>query len=143
MCIRNNCHNTVHIFEYQNLQIRRLDEGLFSLQTARKGRAKTSVTIFYALAGTLGTVTVLLVLPQGITLKVKRPESEADHPPPSTAEVKNQQSYTFFPPTGLQLNLFTGHTHTHTHTHTDIYIYIYIYTTFCLHLQHTVQNQQV
>jgi len=38
-----------------------------------KGREKTSVTIFFTLPGTLDTVTVLIVVSQGITLKVKMP----------------------------------------------------------------------
>jgi hypothetical protein len=67
------------------------------------------VTVFLNLPGTLDTVTVLVVVSQGVTLKVKRPESEANHSPPSTAVVKSQQSYTSFPPTYLQLNLFRGH----------------------------------
>jgi hypothetical protein len=33
---------------------------------------------------------------------VKRPGGEADHSPPSSAEVKNAWSYTFTPPTRLQ-----------------------------------------
>jgi hypothetical protein len=41
-----------------------------------------------------------------LSLGVKRPEREADHSPPSSAEVKNVWSYT--------------HTHTHTHTHTKV-----------------------
>jgi hypothetical protein len=57
------------------------------------GRAKTSVSIVVTLPGTLDKVTVLVVS-QGVTLKVKRPESEANHSPPFTAEVKSQQSYT-------------------------------------------------
>jgi hypothetical protein len=66
------------------------------------------VTIVFTVPGTLDTVTVLVVS-QGVTLKVTRPDSEADHSPPSTAEVKSQQSYTSFPLTCLQLNLFRGH----------------------------------
>jgi hypothetical protein len=39
------------------------------------------VTIVFTLPGTLDTVTVLVVLSQGVTLKVKSPESEANHCP--------------------------------------------------------------
>jgi hypothetical protein len=35
------------------------------------------------------------------SLRVKRPGREADHSPPSSAEVKNAWSYTFTPPTRL------------------------------------------
>jgi hypothetical protein len=66
------------------------------------------VTIVFTLAGTLDIVTVLVVS-QDVTLKIKRPESEANQSPPSTVEVKCQQSYTSFPLTCPQLNLFQGH----------------------------------
>jgi hypothetical protein len=85
MCIRNNSHNIVYTFEQ-----------------------KTSVTVVFTLAGTLDTVTVTAVS-QDVTLKIKRPESEASQSPPSIAEVKCQQSYTSFPLTCPQLNLFQGH----------------------------------
>jgi hypothetical protein len=55
------------------------------------------VTIVFNLPGTLDTVTVLNVVSQGITLKVKSPDSEANHSPPSTAEVNSQQLYLFSP----------------------------------------------
>lgn len=66
------------------------------------------MTIFFTLPGTLDTVTVLIVVSQGITLKVKRPESEANHSPPSTAEVKSQHSYTSFPLHAYNLTYFKG-----------------------------------
>jgi hypothetical protein len=36
-----------------------------------------------------------------LSLRVKRPGREADHSPPSSAEVKNAWSYTFTPPLRL------------------------------------------
>jgi len=36
-------------------------------------------------------------VPGALSLRVKRPGSEADHSPPSSAEVKNAWSYTFNP----------------------------------------------
>jgi hypothetical protein len=40
-------------------------------------------------------------VPGGLSLGVKRPGREADHSPPSSAEVKNAWSYTFTPPIRL------------------------------------------
>jgi hypothetical protein len=38
-------------------------------------------------------------VPGALSLGVKRPGSEADHSPPSSAEIKNERSYTSTPPT--------------------------------------------
>jgi hypothetical protein len=40
-------------------------------------------------------------VPGALSLGVKRPGSEADHSPPSSAEVKNAWSYTSTPPIRL------------------------------------------
>jgi hypothetical protein len=40
-------------------------------------------------------------VPGALSLGVKRPECEADHSPPSSAEVKNVRSYTSTPPISL------------------------------------------
>jgi hypothetical protein len=45
-------------------------------------------------------------VPGTLTLGVKRPGSEADHSPPSSAEVKNAWSYTTIPPVRLHGRLF-------------------------------------
>jgi hypothetical protein len=45
-------------------------------------------------------------VPGTVSLGVKRPRRKADHPPPSSAEVKNASSYTFTPPVRLHGVLF-------------------------------------
>jgi hypothetical protein len=52
-------------------------------------------------------------VPGALSLGVKRPGSEADHSPPSSAEVKNEWSYTSTPPIrlhGVVLCYSTGST---------------------------------
>jgi hypothetical protein len=46
---------------------------------------------------------LLLLIYGAVLLKVKRPEHEVDHSPPSTADVKSEWSYTSFPPTCLHI----------------------------------------
>jgi hypothetical protein len=41
-------------------------------------------------------------VPEGLSLGVKRPGREANHSPPSSAEVKNARSYNSIPPIRLQ-----------------------------------------
>jgi hypothetical protein len=43
----------------------------------------------------------ILWVPVALSLDVKQPGCEADHPPPSSAEVKNAWSYTSTPPISL------------------------------------------
>jgi hypothetical protein len=38
----------------------------------------------------------------GFFPRVKRPDRVADHPPPSSAEIMNEESYNFNPPLGLR-----------------------------------------
>jgi hypothetical protein len=52
-------------------------------------------------------------IPGALFLGIKRPWREADHSPPSSAEVKNAWSYTYTPPTrlhGVVLSQSTGTT---------------------------------
>jgi hypothetical protein len=44
-----------------------------------------------------GKIKVKVWVPGALSLGVKRPEREADHSPPSSAEVKNAGSYTSTP----------------------------------------------
>jgi hypothetical protein len=53
-----------------------------------------------ALGLTLTQLTIQLV-PVALSLGVKRPKCEADHSPPSSAEVKNARSYTYTSPIRL------------------------------------------
>jgi hypothetical protein len=46
-------------------------------------------------------------VPLALSLGVKRPQSEACHSPPSSAEVKNAWSYTSTPPTRLHGVVFS------------------------------------
>jgi hypothetical protein len=41
------------------------------------------------------------MVPGALSLRVKRPEREADHSPPSNAEIKNAWNYTSTPPIRL------------------------------------------
>jgi len=48
------------------------------------------------------THSLVQLVPGALTSGVKRPEREADHSPPSSAEVKDAWSYTSFPAIHLQ-----------------------------------------
>jgi hypothetical protein len=43
----------------------------------------------------------ILWIPVALSLELKRPGREADHSPPSSAEVKSEWNYTCTPPIGL------------------------------------------
>jgi hypothetical protein len=57
-----------------------------------------------------------------LSLGVKRPWREADHSPPSSAEVKNAWSYTSIVNVGTTLHCI--HAHTHMHRERERYIFV-------------------
>jgi hypothetical protein len=66
-------------------------------------------------------------VPDALSLKVKRPESEADHSPPSSVEVKNAWSYISTPPIHLMASCSVRRSRTalplHLHLHVSVTSY--------------------
>jgi hypothetical protein len=60
-------------------------------------------------------------VPEALSLGVKRPGIEADHSPPSSAEVKNEWSYTSTPPIRLHGVVLSQ-------AQEQIYLCLYFYT---------------
>jgi hypothetical protein len=71
-------------------------------------------------------------VPEATYQKVKQPEREVNHSPPSNDEVKNEWSYTFVPLYAFMAwttkNLRFIYTHTYIYTYIHTYIYLYIHT---------------
>jgi hypothetical protein len=65
----------------------------------------------------------ILLVPGALFLGIKRPESEADHPPPSSAEVKNAWSYTSAPTIRLH-SVVISYKREKKSTGTTLYLYL-------------------